>query len=94
MNEDITQIEFLYPRDVYDKFIIGLCMRTSRVIYDAEKIIHLNIMPSLKTMDIYKDVSEVDLMVDAIDDFNHNFLFEPEEHSKFIYSFFSSLDAE
>ena len=69
-------------------------MRTLRVIYDAEKIIHLDIVPSLKTMDIYKDVSEVDLMADAIDDFHHNFLFELEDKSKFIYSFPSSLDIQ
>ena len=51
-------------------------------------------MPSLKAMDIYKDVSEVDLMADAIDDFHHNFLFELEDKSKFIYSFPSSLDIQ
>ena len=40
MVESIEDIEFLVPRETYDKFIIGLCMRTLRVIYDAEKIIH------------------------------------------------------
>jgi hypothetical protein len=90
----IEDIEFMVPRETYDKFIIGLCMRTLRVIYDAEKIIHLDIVPNLKSMDIYKDISEMDLIVDAIDDFHHNFLFEPENKSKFIYSFASSLTSE
>ncbi len=94
MVESIEYVEFLVPRETYDKFIIGLCMRTLRVIYDAEKIIHLDIIPSLKDIDEYNKVSDSVLMQDAIDDFHHNFLFEPEDKSKFIYSFPSSLDIE
>jgi len=91
MNEDITQIKFLYPRDVYDEFIIGLCMRTLRVIYDAEKIIHFDIVPTLQNMSEYQNSNQNSILQDAVDDFHHNFLFEPEENSKFIYSFSSSL---
>ena len=92
MKESIEEVEFLLPRQTYDEFIIGLCMRTLRVIYDAEKIIHLAIMPSLENIDEFSKSCNLVLMQDAIDDFNYNFLFEPEHKSKFIYSFPSSLN--
>lgn len=85
MINDITRIEYLLPRDVYDQFIIGFCMKTLRVIYDAEKIIHNDIVPALQSLAEYQDYEFNDILQDAIDDFHHNFLFEPEDKSKFIY---------
>jgi hypothetical protein len=74
MIEDNTK--YLQPRDMYDKCIMGACMLSGKIVYDASKIISLIIMPQLK--EIFNDNN---LYYEALDEFHHNHVFNTD----FIY---------
>jgi hypothetical protein len=75
----MDEIYFLTPREIYDPFILGICYQTSRVIYDASKILkHIKQELSNKNADV-----DIDAEVMGIFCFDN--LFEPFEFNKFIY---------
>lgn len=76
------ELYFLAPQEIYNSFILGICYQTSRVIYDASKILDYIALELKKEDDENIDIDNFD---EAMDIFCFNNLFEPFELNKFIY---------
>ena len=73
-----NNLYFLAPAEIYDKFILGVCYQSLRIIYDAIKIMeYINSQLDIKKNGCIND--------SAIDIFCYNYLYESFESNKFIY---------